>query len=460
MTLQCLEGEFKVFIGASIVPNYNPKLTLRSVRFKNAVLCELTNASFRHVHENLINYGRCVLGVSTLKDLTERTAQEIHESYTHQRDEILSGNGFCPTTGLPLDSDEWAERCSQAPAAMDKRDLAGKIKEFNDLNGRADDPGSLIRTIRFAETIESSKDSIVQIDADEVMTKKQTFERDRSNVVKPSISARGKVRASQRKLNKRKVKARHNKKSHFDSIAVSSYNNEQKNVNTTVIRVKWDENLHVIKGESVSEAFKSLIALLLENGLMTTRRLVFFIDGASSLKKTIQTMFSYASYHIVLDWYHITVSIMQMLSMALSGKIDQKRGYRSELTRPLWHGDVSGSLSVLKSFVKKNLVRNSTAFDRVSKYLLKKQDEISCYALRKHMGLPNSSSQGEKFNDILVASRQKHNGMSWSVVGSNDLSRITAANVNNKLLMFLQSPEKVNWFNVSNVSNEDRSSVA
>lgn len=105
-------------------------------------------------------------------------------------------------------------------------------------------------------------------------------------------------------------------------------------------------------------------------------------------------MFSYASYHIVLDWYHITVSIMQMLSMALSGKIDQKRGYRSELTRPLWHGDVSGALSILNSFVKKNLVRNSTAFDRVSKYLLKKQDEISCYALRKHMGLPNSSSQG------------------------------------------------------------------
>ena len=145
--MQCLEGEFQVFIGASIVPNYNPKLTLRSVRFKNAVLSELTNASFRHVHENLINYGRCVLGVSTLKDQVETTAQVIHESYTHQRDETLSGNGFCPTTGLPLDSDQWTERCRKAPAAMDKSDLAGKIKEFNDLNGRADDLGSLIRTI-------------------------------------------------------------------------------------------------------------------------------------------------------------------------------------------------------------------------------------------------------------------------------------------------------------------------
>lgn len=168
---------------------------------------------------------------------------------------------------------------------MDKSDLAGKIKEFNDLNGRADDHGSLIRTIRFSETIEYSRDSIVQIDADEVMTRKQTFERDRSNVAKPSISARGKIRASQRKLNNRKVKALHDKKSHFDSIAVSSYNNEQKNVNTTVIRVKWDDNLHVIKGESVAEALKSLIAFLLENGLMTTIRLVFFIEGASSLKR-------------------------------------------------------------------------------------------------------------------------------------------------------------------------------
>jgi len=40
--------------------------------------------------------------------------------------------------------------------------------------------------------------------------------------------------------------------------------------------------------------------------------------------------------------------------------------------------------------------------------------------------LRNSSNIGEKANDLLVSDRQKHNGMSWSKVGSVALASLTA----------------------------------
>lgn len=49
----------------------------------------------------------------------------------------------------------------------------------------------------------------------------------------------------------------------------------------------------------------------------------------------------------------------------------------------------------------------------------------------------DSSSIGEKMNDLLVSERQQHNGMSWSKDGSVALASITALKVNQ---------EYSNWF--------------
>ena len=57
---------------------------------------------------------------------------------------------------------------------------------------------------------------------------------------------------------------------------------------------------------------------------------------------------------------------------------------------------------------------------------------IPAYSVRKRLGLGNSSSQREKANDLLVADRQKKNGMSWSKVGSVRLASITALAKNNE----------------------------
>ena len=63
--------------------------------------------------------------------------------------------------------------------------------------------------------------------------------------------------------------------------------------------------------------------------------------------------------------------------------------------------------------------------------------------MRKALGLRNSSNRGEKQNDLVVAERQKHNGMSWSDSGSAVLAaRATAA----------QNEEALAWFQTGNIA--------
>ncbi len=63
-------------------------------------------------------------------------------------------------------------------------------------------------------------------------------------------------------------------------------------------------------------------------------------------------------------------------------------------------------------------------------YLDRNYSYISCYALRKELGLRNSSNPVEKANDTTVAQRQKHNGMSWSKGGSSAMTHIRAVYLN------------------------------
>jgi len=83
--------------------------------------------------------------------------------------------------------------------------------------------------------------------------------------------------------------------------------------------------------------------------------------------------------------------------------------------------------------IKKANIKNVKKLDELMGYLDRKSPYLACYALRHHLGLRTSSNRVEKANDIVVATRQKHNGMAWSKAGSGALAIITAAKVNGEL---------------------------
>ncbi len=81
--------------------------------------------------------------------------------------------------------------------------------------------------------------------------------------------------------------------------------------------------------------------------------------------------------------------------------------------------------------------------DEQINYLTRKEENITCYAVRAKFGLRNSSNPVEKENDILVAQRQKHNGMSWSQNGSGSLAAIE---------MVFENGYEDMWFNKGQIS--------
>ena len=102
----------------------------------------------------------------------------------------------------------------------------------------------------------------------------------------------------------------------------------------------------------------------------------------------------------------------------------------------LWFGLTDKAIAHLKK-VDNSVVKRTDAIKKLINYLDRNRPYIPCYALRKKLGLQNSSSIGEKMNDLVVSERQKHNGMSWSKNGSVALASITSLKRNK---------EGRNWF--------------
>ena len=91
----------------------------------------------------------------------------------------------------------------------------------------------------------------------------------------------------------------------------------------------------------------------------------------------------------------------------------------------LWYGLVDQAIAYLSN-IPEDQIKNPDEVIHLMTYLGKNRPMIPVYAVRRELGLRNSSNRGEKANDLLVAARQKHNGMSWSKSGSVALASVTA----------------------------------
>jgi hypothetical protein len=203
-----------------------------------------------------------------------------------------------------------------------------------------------------------------------------------------------------------------------------------KRVHNTVIHVEKDERHFVLNSGSIIGAFKQLAPFLLHNDLLE-KQLVFFVDGARDLNNMINTMFHNFNIKIILDWYHLEKKCLEQLSMALNGsKI--RNEFMNELRPALWFGRVDEAINLLQT-LEPEKIRKPDILKKLVEYFERVRDHIPCYALRKELGLRNSSNAVEKANDIVVAKRQKRNGMSWSDDGSVAFASVCAAKHNGQL---------------------------
>jgi hypothetical protein len=110
--------------------------------------------------------------------------------------------------------------------------------------------------------------------------------------------------------------------------------------------------------------------------------------------------------------------------MALKGRVIRNNVLK-ELMPLLWYGSTDGAVAHIRGIAKSS-IKDTEKLDKLIAYFIRNKSYIPCYAVRKKLGLCNSSAIGEKMNDLVVSERQKHNGMSWSKSGSVGLATITA----------------------------------
>ena len=222
---------------------------------------------------------------------------------------------------------------------------------------------------------------------------------------------------------------------------------ELKTVQNSIIHVEWNGHRYIINESSMRDAFLSCTALLIRNGCLN-KRLVVLTDGARNITQAIQDEWFPMGLRpdIILDWFHLEKRCYELLSSAYIGSKDYKRNVLTRLKSFLWINDQQKAKDYIAYLISQHPAQ-AKKLTAIIDYLDRKSPYLTCYALRKYLGLTTSSNRVEKANDMVVAARQKHQGMSWSKLGSTKLASISAA-YHNKLLCFgiENGFAKVDWF--------------
>ncbi len=205
-----------------------------------------------------------------------------------------------------------------------------------------------------------------------------------------------------------------------------------KRVHNTIAHIETPEGHYVLNGLGTVTVLQFLIAFLLHKDLLRDHAVQFFVDGARSLHADILAgMRWFRPMRIFLDWYHLHEKCKVELSLVLQGK-DIRNAVLAELKPLLWLGQIDAAIAYLRA-IRPAQIKSGKSVDRLIEYFERNREYVPCYALRAQLGLRNSSNRGEKANDLCVASRQKHNGMSWSRDGSVALASTTTLQRNDEL---------------------------
>ena len=330
--------------------------------------------------------GNCRVSPSTLEEHVERTGRAINRSIEQQADKILRETPGFSEQGIPIDLSVIPSEI-KSPCSSDTCEGIPREKVFADVIQAYNSdkhPADQIKDSKLINDTELSPDSCVYVSIDDVGVDQQ------KNTRKNGGSKDGKV------------------------------------VENTVIHVQSKEGVHTITAIGMKKAFKLLMAFLLINQLLENRHLYFFSDGARNIRSNIELFFKpLCPYVHMLDWYHLEKRMTELLSMALKGSKAERHLLRHELDQKLWVGNIDDAIAYLNGLDPK-YIKNRQKLDEALEYLEGKRAYIGCFALRKELKYRNSSNPAEKENDLVVAGRQKHNGMSWSRDGSGSLAVITA----------------------------------
>ena len=159
-----------------------------------------------------------------------------------------------------------------------------------------------------------------------------------------------------------------------------------------------------------------------------TGRITVLGDGA----RWISTFFrerlaDFVNKELLVDWYHLVKKCYELTGMICRGR-KAKASLMGQLIPLLWRGKVAEALLLLEAYRAES--RNTDKLDELCTYLTNRQPYIVDYkesrAQREYIG----SGHAEKANDLIVARRQKHQGMHWSLATADGLAALKTLDLN------------------------------
>lgn len=391
-------GRIAIHVYGELADSLQPKERVLSLSFQEAASCVCTKTSYRDsvdiLNRLLGRAGTDTIKLRTLSDSMGRMGAEISQKLSDLTANILSMYGFDDESGIPLEGAVLSDDITGATVSHDTRRNMSQLR------------------VAIA-AVNDSREEKVPFSAEEVKIEFVPEE-----CVYVSIDDVG---------------VTHQKNSRKEG-SVRDY----KYVENTVAHIQYGNEAYILEGIGMRNVFKSVLAFLLRNNLLS-RELVFMTDGAQNLKNNIQSVFRFHPYTIILDWFHLKKRCQEWLSMAIRGK-DRRNAMLEKLLRYLWVGDVAGATEFLLSIDAAD-IKSRKWLDNLIGYFEKKEDAITCYALRAKLGLRNSSNPVEKANDLVVAQRQKHNGMAWSPDGSAALAALQMIYLNDQAKLWFHKKE-------------------
>lgn len=323
----------------------------------------------------------------TLAHVVETEGQHAQEALNDLAEDVLTQQKFNPE-GTPKEGSEPPTGLAPKEASLPAKRIAEAMEHYNQDKGE----GFRIDAIAATSQLYENPEVTVNVSIDDVGVKKQ----------KETGRSTAKPRKEKREY-----------------------------VHNTIAHVEKKDCRYVLNGSSTPHVLKLLIAFLLYNHLLRGHHLQFFVDGARSLQACLVSLFQWLPHvRIILDWYHLKKKCEYELSLVLKGaKI--RNTILDQLLPLMWLGKLDDAIAFLQQ-IQPEKVKSGQSVDRLIGYFERNRDYIPCYALRKQLGLRNSSNRGEKANDLCVAERQKHNGMSWSKKGSVALATVISLHLNNE----------------------------
>jgi hypothetical protein len=151
-------------------------------------------------------------------------------------------------------------------------------------------------------------------------------------------------------------------------------------------------------------------------------------DGAKWLRDFFETgLRALTRKELLLDWYHLRHKCANFASMICPTR-EAKKALKKKLYASLWQGQVDSALEALSAC--RPQTKNEKKLQELIDYLSTRKAYIVNYNERRRKQQYIGSAHAEKACDLIVAKRQKNQGMHWSEATADALAALKTVVLN------------------------------